>query len=370
MSDGGEAEGKRDEHSDSIMRFGAGEYSRAIARVAMAQICEGIGFEGFNESALDSLADIAIRYVCELGKTSRLYANLAGRTGCNIFDIVQGLEEMGAPQGFTGASEVHSDCVVSSGAVREIKEYFETADEVPFGQPVPHFPVISERRMIPSFLQMGETPAFKCVPPWLPAFPDPHTYLQTPVWNERLSDARTDKIELVRQHRKAERSLLSLQQRLICNGSSVATTSDEPYNEENKSEVNNNRNPIFENPLDAGERAMSKISIPPKLSSQAHTEKKVSLLETFAPAIEAMKDGLDSGSDGENTIPEKKAPVFLELKGGKKLFGEPYDLRIRNKAVGRAALWFGHNGEKDEKKRRVEFILRQSLENQHELPQL
>ncbi|XP_057789742.1 transcription initiation factor TFIID subunit 8-like [Salvia miltiorrhiza] len=370
MSDGGEAEGRRDEQNDSNLRSGAGDYSRAISRVAMVQICEGIGFEGFNESALDSLADIAIRYICELGKTSRFYANLAGRTGCNVFDIVQALEDLGTPQGFTGASEVHADCAVSSGAIREIKEYVEAADEVPFAQPVPQFPVIRERRMIPSFLQMGETPAFKHVLPWLPAFPDPHTYVRTPVWNERLSDARTDKIELARQHRKAERSLLSLQQRLVCNGSSVATTSAEPYNEGNGLEVNNNGNPFFEDPLEVWEIDVSQISIPPKLSSQAHTEKQVSLLETFAPPIEAMKDGLDSGSDGEKTIPEKRASVFLEFKGGKKVFGEPLDLRIRNKAVGRTASWFGHEGERDDRKRRVEFILRQSMENQQELPQL
>lgn len=370
MSDGGEAEGKRDERNDSNLRSGAGDYSRAISRVAMAQICEGIGFEGFNESALDSLADIAIRYICELGKTSKFYANLAGRTGCNVFDIVQGLEDLGTPQGFTGASEAHADCLVSLGAIKEIKEYVETADDVPFAQPVPQFPVIRERRMIPSFLQMGETPASKHVPPWLPAFPDPHTYVRTPVWNERLSDARTDKIELARQHRKAERSLLSLQQRLVCNGSTVATTSAEPYNEGDGLEVNNNGTPFLENPLEAGEMEVSKVSIAPKPSSQAHTEKRVSLLETFAPAIEAMKDGLDSGSDGERIVPERRASVFLEFKAGKKVFGEPLDLRIRNKAVGRTASWFGHEGEKDDKKRRVEFILRQSMENQQELPQL
>lgn len=370
MSDGGEAEGKRDERNDSNLRSGAGDYSRAISRVAAAQICETIGFEGFNESALDSLADIAIRYVCELGKTSRFYANLAGRTECNVFDVVQGLEDLGMPQGFTGASEVHADCVVSSGAIKEIREYVETADEVPFAQPGPKFPVIRERRMIPSFLKMGETPASKHIPPWLPAFPDPHTYVRTPVWNERVSDARTDKIELARQHRKAERSLLSLQQRLVCNGLSVATTSTEPYNEGNGLEVNNNGNPFLANPFQAGEKEVSQVSIPPKLSSQAHTEKQVSLLETFAPAIEAMKDGLDSGSDGEKILPEKRASVFLDFKGGKKVFGEPLDLRIRNKAVGRTASWFGREDEKDDKKRRVEFILRQSLENQQELPQL
>ncbi|KAL6571713.1 hypothetical protein OROHE_003356 [Orobanche hederae] len=371
MSDGGEAEGKRDEKNDSNLRSGAGEYSRAISRVAMAQICEVIGFEGFNDSTLDSLADIAIRYLCELGRTSKFYANLAGRTGCNVFDIVQGLEDLGAPQGFTGASEAHADCVVSFGVVKEIKEYVETADEVPFAQPVPEFPVIREWRMIPSFLQMGETPASKHVPPWLPAFPDPHTYVWTPVWNERLSDARTDKIELARQHRKAERSLLSLQQRLVCNGSTVATTtSAEPYNEENGLEVNNNGTPFLENRLEGGEIEVSRVSIPSKLSSQAHNEKQVSLLEIFAPAIEAMKDGLDSGSDGERIVPERGTSVFLEFKGGKKVFGEALDLRIRNKAVGRTASWFGHEGEKDDKKRRVEFILRQSLENQQELPQL
>ncbi|XP_057804358.1 uncharacterized protein LOC131019767 [Salvia miltiorrhiza] len=108
MSDVGEAEGRRDEQNDSNLRSGA----------------------GFNESALDSLADIAIRYICELGKTSRFYANLAGRTGCNVFDIVQALEDLGTPQGFTGASEVHADCAVSSGAIREIKVYVEAADEV------------------------------------------------------------------------------------------------------------------------------------------------------------------------------------------------------------------------------------------------
>ncbi|XP_041998967.1 transcription initiation factor TFIID subunit 8-like [Salvia splendens] len=369
MSDGGEAEGTRDEQNGSNLRSGDGDYSRAISRVAMAQICEGVGFEGFNESALDSLVDIAIRYVCELGKTTRFYANSAGRTGCNIFDVVQGLEDLGKPLGFTGASEVHTDCVVSSGAIREIKEYVDMADEVPFAQPVPQFPVIRERRMIPSFLQMGETPAFKHVPQWLPAFPDAHTYVRTPVWNERLSDPRTDKIELARQHRKAERSLLNLQQRLVCNGSSVATTSAEPCNGGNGSGVNNNGNLSLEKPLEAEDIGVSRVSIPPKLSSQAQTEKQVSLLETFAPAIEAMKDGLDSGSDGEKTFPEKRDSVFLELKGGKKVFGEPLDLKIR-KAVGRTSSWFGHEGEKDDKKRRVEFILRQSLENQQELPQL
>ncbi|KAL8508779.1 hypothetical protein ACS0TY_016118 [Phlomoides rotata] len=369
MSDGGGAEGGRDRQNDSIIRSGTGNYGRAISRIAVAQICESIGFEGFSESALDSLADIAIRYICDLGKASEFYANLAGRTECNVFDVVQGLEDMGMPQGFTGASEIYADCVVSSGAIREIKEYVEMAEEIPFAQPVPQFPVIRQRRMIPSFLEMGETPSFKHIPAWLPAFPDPHTYIRTPVWNERVSDARTDKIELARQHRKAERSLLSLQQRLVCNGTSVAGTSTVTDCATNGLGVNK-ENPFLVNPLPAGEIELSPVKLPEKLSGEAHTEKPVSLLETFAPAIEAMKDGLDSGSDGERILPEKRDTVFFEFKGGRKVFGEPLDLRIRNKSSGRTASWFGREDEKDDKKRRVEFILRQSMENQQELSQL
>ncbi|KAK4432463.1 Transcription initiation factor TFIID subunit [Sesamum alatum] len=370
MNDGGEAEAKSDVPSNSVIRSGPGDFGRAISRIAVAQVCESIGFGGFNESALDSLADIAIRYICDLGKTSKFYANLAGRTECNVFDVVQGLDDIGMLQGFSGASEIHTDCVVSSGAIEEIKEYVEIAEEIPFAQPVPRFPVIRERRMIPSFSQMGETPSLKHIPAWLPAFPDPHTYVRTPVWNERISDPRTDKIELARQHRKAERSLLSLQQRLLSNGSSVAATSAEPDDGGNGLGVNKMENPFLAKPLLAGERDVSPVNLPAKLSVEMDTEKHVSLLETFAPAIEAMRDGLESGSDGEKILPKKRTSVYLEFKSGKKVFGEPLDLRIRNKAAGRTASWFGREDEKDDKKRRVEFILRQSMENQQELPQL
>ncbi|KAL2533639.1 Transcription initiation factor TFIID subunit 8 [Abeliophyllum distichum] len=417
MSDGGKAESKIGKESP-IARAGEDNFGRAISRIAVAQICENVGFESFNESALDSLADLAIRYLLDLGKTAKFYSNLAGRTDCNVFDIIQGLEDLGMSSGFSADSDVGVNCAISSGVVTEIRGYVESAQESPFAQPVPHFPVIREWRTIPSFLQMGETPEFKHIPEWLPAFPDPHTYIHSAMWNERVSDPRTDKIELARQHRKAERALLSLQQRLVCNGLSVASTSVEPDTVGNGLEVNDIKNQVLANPLEAGEQDESPVVLPRKLSGEAHMENHVSLLETFAPAIEAMKDGLsdsgndgeknfsgkrpvvlpsklsgeartekcvsfleafapaieamkdglcDSGNYGEKSFPGKRPAVCLEFKGGKKVFGESLDLRIRNKTNGRTAPWFGREDEKDDKKRRVEFILRQSMENQQEL---
>ncbi|CAI9780177.1 unnamed protein product [Fraxinus pennsylvanica] len=417
MSDGGKAENKIGKESP-ITRPGEDNFGRAISKIAVAQICENVGFESFNESALDSLADLAIRYLLDLGKTAKFYSNLAGRTECNVFDIIQGLEDLGMSTGFSGASEVGVNCAISSGAVTEIRRYVESAEETPFAQPVPHFPVAKEYRLIPSFLQMGETPNFKHIPEWLPAFPDPHTYIHTAVWNERVSDPRADKIELARQHRKAERALLSLQQRLVCNESSVASTSTELVDGRNGLEVNDIKNQVLANPLEDGEQDDSPVVLPGKFSGEEHMENHVSLLETFAPAIEAMKDGLsdygnkgeknfsgkrpvvlpaklsgeahsekhvsfletfapaieamrdglsDSGNYGEKSFPGRRPAVCLEFKGGKKVFGESLDLRIRNKTFRRTAPWFGREDEKDDKKRRIEFILRQSMENQQEL---
>lgn len=377
MNDGGEAEGKRDEKKNSSIQSGAGDFGLGLSRIAVAQVCESVGFEGCTEPALDSLAEIAIRYICDLGRTSKFLANLAGRAESNVFDVVQGLEDLVMSQGYSGVSDFHTGCVASSGAIREIKSYVETAEEVPFSQPVPRFPVLREPRMIPSFLQMGEVPSSKHIPDWLPAFPDPHTYIRTPVWNERVSDPRADKIELARQHRKAERSLLNLQQRLVCTESSGAKCNEPDDDGNGFADVNNMKTPLLAKPLQDGKGAMSPVNMAAKsVTSKAHTEKHVSLLETFAPAIDAMKDGLDSGSDGESTqrsletLSNKRTSGYLDFMSGKKIFGEPLDLRIRNKALGRTAAWFGREEEKDDKKRRVELILRQSMENQQELPQL
>ena len=48
--------------------------------------------------ALDALADIAIRYLCDLGKMANYYSNLTGRTECNVFDIIRALEVLEASQ--------------------------------------------------------------------------------------------------------------------------------------------------------------------------------------------------------------------------------------------------------------------------------
>jgi transcription initiation factor TFIID subunit 8 len=67
----------------------AEEFSSAVARVAAAQIAEASGFEAVEESAVDMLAELMVRYLSEVGASSHSYAELAGRTDTNAGDVVR-----------------------------------------------------------------------------------------------------------------------------------------------------------------------------------------------------------------------------------------------------------------------------------------
>ncbi|XP_043722297.1 transcription initiation factor TFIID subunit 8-like [Telopea speciosissima] len=364
MSDGGGESGKENKDDAKRKSRGGDDFGRAIAKIAVAQICESAGFQGFQQSAVEVLSEIAIRYLRDLGKTAKFYANLAGRTQCNVFDIVQGLEDLGTSQGFSGASNVHR-CTAGSGVVQVITQYLSLEEELPFSRPVPYFPVIRDRKLTPSFLQIGEMPPGKNIPPWLPAFPDSHTYVHTPVWNERAADPRTDKIEQVRQRRKAERSLLSLQQRLACNGSAAPATVDPA--DAGKLKRAAGSNPFLAPPLQFSEKDVSSVVPPPQLSNEEVLEKRVSVLDTFAPAIEAAKSGFYDSGDGERKdLPNRRPTVHFKLGNGKSL-GAPRYLNLHSQSVVKTVPWFGRDDEKDDKKRRAEQILKESMENPREL---
>lgn len=159
----------------------------AVANTAVAQICEGLGFHAIQSSALEALADILLRYLSQTGTGAHFYANLAGRTQCNAFDVVLALEDM-AP----GATA--DRCLANSSALREVTRYVKFAEEIPFARPVPKTLVSKKRTLAPTFAQRGEQPPFAHIPAWLPAFPDP----------------RMVNVELPKQRRKAERSLFGM----------------------------------------------------------------------------------------------------------------------------------------------------------------
>ncbi|KAK9072804.1 hypothetical protein SSX86_009239 [Deinandra increscens subsp. villosa] len=102
MSNGGRVDEEEFEEEKRNRVFSVDEFGRCIAKVAVAQICERVGFDSCNDSALESLADIAIRFVRDLGKTAKFYANVANRTESNVFDVIQGLEDLGSVDRVSG----------------------------------------------------------------------------------------------------------------------------------------------------------------------------------------------------------------------------------------------------------------------------
>lgn len=359
MSHGGGNITKENENQlDRLGRVGGDEFGREVSKIAAAQICQSLGFQGSKESALDTLAEIVIVYLSDLGKMAKFYSNLAGRTECNVFDIVRGLEELEV-LGSRQDSEV-SRCLAGSRTIQEIFKYVNSAEEIPFAQPVPQFPIIKSCKVLPSFIKMREAPPSKHIPNWLPAFPDPHTYIYTPVWNKRMTDPRADKLEQARQRRKAEKSLLSLQQRLVVNTGIVEEelpSLDGEASHDAELQPRENVVPVVKSPLKHSNLVIDDSS---------------SVLEAFAPAIEAVKgSGFYDDQEGEKkALPIVRPAVQFKFKTGKKLLGDSLDLNIQKKGIGKTVSLVGRDDERDDKKRRAEYILRQSMENPQELNQL
>ncbi|KAF2313675.1 hypothetical protein GH714_012673 [Hevea brasiliensis] len=314
MSHGGGESGRlleKSQHAKRKSGASGDEFAQAIAKIAVAQICESAGFQTFQQSALEILSDATIQYIRNLGKLAQSYTNLAGRTNFNALDVIQGLEELGSSQGFADASDI-DHCIASSGTRKEASS---------------------------KFLQIGEEPPPEHIPAWLPAFPDPQTYVQFPTENEGATDSNTRKFELARLHTRTDRSLPNLQN-YTGNGSGGPSSVAPVGGSEAKLAVEGN--PFLAAPLQFGEKEVSHVVPPAKPSNEA--AKKVLL--------------------------NQRPAVQFKIGVGKKSLGIALELSSQNKGVEKMSPWSGKDSEKDDKKIRAEKILKQSTDNPRELAQL
>ncbi|XP_058736468.1 transcription initiation factor TFIID subunit 8-like [Vicia villosa] len=358
---------------------GSDEFAQSIAKIAVAQVCESKGFQGFQQSALETLSDVTARYIMNIGKSAGCYANLAGRNECNIFDVIQGLEDVGLMQGFTGASDI-DHCLEDSGVVREIVQFVNEVEPVMFAHPIPPFPFVKERVLPLSFLQKGEEPPDEHIPAWLPAFPDPETYSQSTMVNGRGTEPGVSKFEQERENGKADRPLLNSQQKMVSNMFENSTMID-PAIAKAKT-VAAESNPFLAAPLKIEDKEVASVAPPAKFFNnivasdvpivENFIEKEpISVLETFAPAIEAINSTCDDSKEDQPKFPVKEKPtVRFKVGTRNKLFGRSIGLIPQKEEHKRTLPWFAMEDEKDDRKRRAEKILRESLENPDQLVQL
>ncbi|KAG6410267.1 hypothetical protein SASPL_128320 [Salvia splendens] len=150
----------------------APDFSFTLARVAVAQICQSIGYKGAEMPALEALTDIATRYLKAIAKLSAESANSSGRTESNLFDIAAAIEDLASVQGFDGSWRVRSRSVWRSAAIRDLMKCVKYVDQIPFAQPsLPRMSCSGVGRLLnirDNRLWYNEG-KLKHVPRWLPA---------------------------------------------------------------------------------------------------------------------------------------------------------------------------------------------------------
>ncbi|XP_021770963.1 transcription initiation factor TFIID subunit 8-like [Chenopodium quinoa] len=366
MSDGGKEIGKEFEQQSTRKPAGNEDFVRTIAKIAVAQLCENEGFQSFQHSALEAFADVAVRYMKELGKTSNHYANQGGRSECNVFDVIRGLEDLGSIQGFPGASVVHRS-LAKSGIVREISQYVGLVEGIPFVFSLPRFPVSRDRRNSPSsFLQMGKDPP-EHIPPWLPVFPFSEPRGELPGLGEGETDGHTARKEIEQEEarKKEEAELMNIQQQQQEKEQQQQQQQLQQEQQQQQLAANNGSeavetNPYLIPPFAFGEKAVSSVEFPSRHWDGIH---HVNVMDTYAPIAETARNEVSGIKKMEKQVSLDERPtVRLKFNSVRKSLRTSKNVVAQTKGVEKIAVLFERDDENDEKKRRAEQILKDSME--------
>ncbi|XP_009147373.1 uncharacterized protein LOC103870930 [Brassica rapa] len=345
--------------------FQGSDFAYAIARMAVAQICEsvevnvyqdshttreGLRFSSFQESALDKLTGVAVQYVQSIGKTAKLYANVAGRVEGNSLDVVQALEDLGSGVGFAGVSDTDR-CLAGSSVVKDVIRYTGEAEEMPFVFALPRFPVNREKRPAPSFYEVGVEPPDEHIPVWLPAFPRTKSC-------HISEEANAGAIEVEVGSKENGPSLPSIQHSFNGGGLEVLKSpNDVRKSTEGEEEVEGN--PFLTAPLRFVEKEVSPVFGPVELSINHVPDKNMSnnhripVLEASTPSDDINKEnGFAESEDGEKKDGARPQQTLLRFKVG--TLKRPSCLAIKRSVQEQG--WFQEGGDKREKKLGTERI--------------
>ncbi|KAL1558953.1 transcription initiation factor TFIID subunit 8-like isoform X2 [Salvia divinorum] len=271
-------------------KLGKDEFAQAISRNMVAQVCESLGFQSFQQSALDNLADVAVRA----------------------------------------------------------------------------WSIWAQFRVF----QAQETPPDKHIPGWLPKFPDPVTYAELSSSNEKDSETEAVKIQQVeQQNRRAERSLLNWQQKLMCNESETGAVVEQ--GDAAKAQRAAENNPFLATPLQSRENEVSLPCLPARLIHESLGYGYHQSHEVMENHVQIMKPSLQASGaarSGPCELEERrKIPLIgranLQFKVGNFKKSLSTVTKPQNNGTERTSYWFGDDrDEADEKNDRAEKILWENTE--------
>ncbi|KAF7694081.1 transcription initiation factor TFIID subunit 3 [Silurus meridionalis] len=97
-------------------------YARSLMRVAVAQLCQALGWDAVQLSACELLSDVLERYLQQLARGCHRYSELYGRTDPGLIDLEQAFGLMGV-------------------SVAELEDYINNLEPVGFFHSIPQFPI-------------------------------------------------------------------------------------------------------------------------------------------------------------------------------------------------------------------------------------
>ncbi|OXA50927.1 transcription initiation factor TFIID subunit 8 [Folsomia candida] len=159
---------------------------RKLLSQAVALMVQEVGYESGESVALEMLTEMFQSILTEMGRTTRMFTELAGRVEPTVGDVTMALVDMGIkvdPVGLRAFSRRSTKPVIPA----------------PGGLPLPK---------VPSILSAGKKrPLPNYIPDYFPPMPDPHAYIRTPTHKQPLTDYSACREKMSQQKRDLERSL-------------------------------------------------------------------------------------------------------------------------------------------------------------------
>lgn len=160
---------------------------RKVLNAGVGVILYEAGFASAEKGAVESLVEMLQGLICEMGRSSRAAAELAGRTEVLVGDVVLALVEMGI--------DVDSIPAYGRSLIKPNRSVVQPPAQAP-------------RQPTPKILQAGEKRQhFSYIPEYLPPFPDPHSYIRTPTHKQPVTEYEAIREKSATQKRDVERAL-------------------------------------------------------------------------------------------------------------------------------------------------------------------
>lgn len=154
------------------------DFSFAIAKIAVAQICQTVGYKRSKNDALETLTNVSTKYLQAIARSAASFANASNRTDSNLFDLINGIHDLCSVQGFPGGSKLHKSNLLSSVSLKGIMNFVNLSNEVPFAKPIPSKNVYGSQNPKITIDSGTSICYFKKakiqglhIPRWLPDFP-------------------------------------------------------------------------------------------------------------------------------------------------------------------------------------------------------